>query len=147
MKEIWKSRNSHQRCSIKTGVLRNFTKFTGKHLCQSLFFDKVAALRPATLLRKRLWRRCFPVNFVKFLKHLFYRTSLDDCFWKRRYLKGKVRVLANFFYFEENKVQKQPLKVFYKIGVLQNICSNWLCGQNIWKMPVKMFNFSVQFFV
>ena len=27
------------------GVLRNFTKFTGKHLCQSLFFNKVAGLR------------------------------------------------------------------------------------------------------
>ena len=31
-------------CSMKTGVLRNFTKFTGKHLCQSLFFNKVAGL-------------------------------------------------------------------------------------------------------
>ena len=29
----------------KKGVLRNFTKFTGKHLCQSLFFNKVADLR------------------------------------------------------------------------------------------------------
>ena len=27
-------------------VLRNFAEFTGKHLCQSLFFDKVAGLRP-----------------------------------------------------------------------------------------------------
>ena len=26
----------------KNGVLRNFAKFTGKHLCQSLFFNKVA---------------------------------------------------------------------------------------------------------
>ena len=26
------------------GVLRNFTKFTEKHLCQSLFFNKVAGL-------------------------------------------------------------------------------------------------------
>ena len=24
------------------GVLRNFAKFAGKHLCQSLFFNKVA---------------------------------------------------------------------------------------------------------
>ena len=24
------------------GILRNFTKFTGKHLCQSLLFNKVA---------------------------------------------------------------------------------------------------------
>ena len=29
-------RSIHQRCSMKKGVLRNFTKFTGKHLCQSL---------------------------------------------------------------------------------------------------------------
>ena len=45
-------RSSHQRCSMKEGVLRNFTKFTEKHLCQSLFFNKVADLRPATLLKR-----------------------------------------------------------------------------------------------
>ena len=54
------------------GVLRNFAKFTGKHLCQSLFFNKVAGLRPVTLLKKRLWHRCFPVNFVKFLRTPFF---------------------------------------------------------------------------
>ena len=64
-----KSRNSHQRCSMKKVVLRNFTKFTGKHLRQSF--------RPATLLKKRLWHMCFPVNFVKFLRtpmayYIFY---------------------------------------------------------------------------
>ena len=48
------------------GVLENFTKVTGKHLCQSLFFNKVAGLRPATLLKKRLWRMRFPGNFAKF---------------------------------------------------------------------------------
>ena len=36
-----KSRSSHQRCSLKKLVLRNFTKFTEKNLCQSLVFDKV----------------------------------------------------------------------------------------------------------
>ena len=30
-----------QTCSVKKGVLRNFVKFTGKHLCQSLYFNKV----------------------------------------------------------------------------------------------------------
>ena len=39
-----KCRNSHRRCSVRKGVLRNFAKFTGKHLCQSLFFNKVAGL-------------------------------------------------------------------------------------------------------
>ena len=38
----------------KKGVIRNVAKFTGKHLCQSLSFNKVAALRPASLLKKRL---------------------------------------------------------------------------------------------
>ena len=69
---------------MKKGVLRNFTKLTGKRLCQCLFFNKLAGLRPAPLLNKRLWRKCFPVNFVKFLRTLFYRTPLDDCFWKKR---------------------------------------------------------------
>ena len=51
----------------KKGVLKNFSKFTGKHLRQSLFFDNVAGLRPTTLLKKRLWQRCFHVNIAKFL--------------------------------------------------------------------------------
>ena len=61
-------RSSHQRCSMKKGVLRNLAKFTGKHLCRCLFFNKGAGLRPATLLKRRLWYRCFPVNFAKFLR-------------------------------------------------------------------------------
>ena len=36
-------RSSHQRCSVKNGVLKNFANFTGKHLCWSLF-NKVAGL-------------------------------------------------------------------------------------------------------
>ena len=33
---------------LKKGALKNFTKFTGKHLYQSLFFNKVTDLRPAS---------------------------------------------------------------------------------------------------
>ena len=66
---------SHQRCSMKKGVLRNVTRFTGKHLCQSLFFNKVADLRPATLLKKRLWHRRFPVSFMKFLRTPFLQNT------------------------------------------------------------------------
>ena len=69
-------RSSHQRCYVKIGVLRNFTKFTGRHLCQSLFLNKVSGLRLATLFIKRLWHKCFPVNFVKFLRTPFYTERL-----------------------------------------------------------------------
>ena len=70
------NRSSRPDVFCKNGVLRNFTKFTGKHLCQSLVFNKVACLRPATLLKKRLWDRCFPVNFVKFPRTFLHRTPL-----------------------------------------------------------------------
>ena len=53
--------------SIKTTEAAN----VGVHLCQSLFFNK-----PASLLKKRLWHRYFPVNFAKFLRtHFLQNTS------------------------------------------------------------------------
>ena len=53
------------------GVLKNFAKFTGKHLCQSLFFNKVAGLRPATLLEKRL-AQVFSCEFCEISKNGFF---------------------------------------------------------------------------
>ena len=75
-------RSSRRRCSVRNGVLRSITKFTGKHLYQSLFLMKLQAwgLRSATLLKKRLWHRCFPVNFAKFLTPFLQNTS-SDCFY------------------------------------------------------------------
>ena len=64
-------RSSGPEVFFKKDVLRNFSKFTGQHLCHSLFFNKVAGLRPATLLKKRLRHRYFPVNFEKFLRTSF----------------------------------------------------------------------------
>ena len=65
----------HRRCSVKKGVLKIFAKFTGKHMYQSLFFNKVAGFRSATLLKKRLWQRCFLVNFSKFLRTPFLQNT------------------------------------------------------------------------
>ena len=59
--ECWKKAKIIYRTSLpevfcKKGVLRNFAKFTGKHLCQ----------RPATLLKKN--------KFATLLKILFFLT-------------------------------------------------------------------------
>ena len=59
-------KSSRPEVFCKKGVLKNFARFTGKPLC----------LKPATLLKKRLWHRFFPVNFAKFLRTYFYRTPL-----------------------------------------------------------------------
>ena len=88
---------SQRRCSLKKSVLINYAKFTGKHLCQSLFLNKVAGLSPltllnnrlwcrslfnkvagislATLLKKRLWNKCFPVNFCEISKNNFLQNT------------------------------------------------------------------------
>ena len=92
--EIQVSETVVQRCSVaKEGVVRNFAKFTGKHLCTSLFFNKVAGLRPllkkrlwhrpSILLKKRLWYMCFRVNFAKFLRTSF----LIEHLWRRLLLR------------------------------------------------------------
>ena len=70
------NRSSRPEVFCKKGVLRNFAKFTGKHLCNSLFFNKVAGLRPATLLRNRPWHKYFSVNLAKFLRTPFLTEHL-----------------------------------------------------------------------
>ena len=52
------NRSSHQRCSIKNAVLKNFAVFTGKHPVFDSLFNKVAG----------------------FQEHLFSRTTANDCF-------------------------------------------------------------------
>ena len=77
---LTKDRSSRPEVFYKKGVLRNFTKLTGKQLCQSL--------RPATLSKKRLWHKCFPVNFVKFLNTFFTRTLLVAASVKTEFSKS-----------------------------------------------------------
>ena len=73
-------RSSHRRCSVRNCVLRNFVKFTGKRLCQSLSFNKLqASLRLAILLKKDSGTGIFQWILRNFKQHLFYRTSPGDC--------------------------------------------------------------------
>ena len=70
------------------------------------FFNKVAGLSP--LLKKRLWHRCFSVNFAKFLRKSFF---IEHLWWLLLYScklnltkKGTTRSPKN---------QKHMLKDFY----------------------------------
>ena len=53
-------RSSRPGVFCKKEVLTKFAKLIEKHLCQSLF------------LIKKLWQRCFPVNFAKVLRKTFF---------------------------------------------------------------------------
>ena len=41
------TRSSYRRCSMKKGGLKNFARFTGKHLRQNRFDNKISGLRPS----------------------------------------------------------------------------------------------------
>ena len=118
-------RSSHQRCSVKKGVLKTFANFTGKHLCWSLFLITLLVFRPANLLKR-------------------YRTSHQRCSIKRAVLKnfatfaGKHLLKSRFFlklyafrpatfskidsdsYFSVNIVK------FLRTPTLKNICKRLL---------------------
>ena len=48
-------------------------------------------LKTETLIKKRLWNRCFPKMFAKFLGTTFYRTHPGDCLWIK-FCKSKKEV-------------------------------------------------------
>ena len=125
--------------------LKIFAKFKWKHLCQSRFFNKVASFRTATLLKKRLWHRHFPLNFANFLRtpsftgHLrwllsiFAKSSILDVWqgpdrrtqnWKSNYNKNYSHVAENFLKILsvlENKSRKQELQCHKKISLFKRL--------------------------
>ena len=64
-------RSSHQRCSVKQGVLRNFAKFTGKHLRQSLFFNNVSG-GASNFIKKQALAQVFSCEFCKISKNTLF---------------------------------------------------------------------------
>ena len=69
------SRSSHQEVFCKKGVLRHFAKFTGKQLCQSLFFNK-AADQACNFIKKETLAQVFSSQFCKISKSTFSYRSL-----------------------------------------------------------------------
>ena len=96
-------RSSHPRCSVRKGVLRNLAKFPGKDLCQSLSFNKVSRLRPATLSKKRLWHRRFSMNFSKFLGTPFLQnTSRQLILMVQKFMNQFCFTTFSFNYFKSS---------------------------------------------
>ena len=61
---------------MKKGVLRNFTKFTEKHLCESLFFNTVAGLA-CNFIKKDTLAQVFLCKFCEISRNTFF----TEHFW------------------------------------------------------------------
>ena len=70
-------RSSHQRCSVKKEVLKKFAKFSGKHLCQSHFWNKAPGLRAPTLFKKKnTLSQVFSCKFCGLFQNTFFTEHL-----------------------------------------------------------------------
>ena len=74
-----------QRCSVKKVFLENSQNSQENTCARVSFLIKLQAsacnfikkeTQPATLLKKRLWHRCFPVNYAKFVRIPFLTEHL-----------------------------------------------------------------------
>ena len=74
------TKSSRQRSSMKKGVLRNFAKFTGKHLCQRLFFNKVAC-QSCCFIKKESLAQVFSCKFYDISKNTSGRLLLILAYW------------------------------------------------------------------
>ena len=68
----WKIQKQPPELFYEKDALKNVTKLTVKHLCQSFFFNKVACLSTGF----------FPWTLRKFQESLVYKTPPDGCFWR-----------------------------------------------------------------
>ena len=116
------NRRSRPEVFCKEGVLRNFTKFTGKHLCQNLSFNKVAGLRSC--------------EFCEISKNTFsYRTPPMAASVLRSWFNSLSYILTNLFRSDRVMVKKSVLENFlldvvYIRSCLKLFSANhlrWIC--------------------
>ena len=98
-----KCRNGSSEVFQRIDLLKNFTKFSGKHLCQNLFLNEVPTWRIATLLKQKLRHSCFQ-------EHLFCRTSANGCFWKTNELWIQMVLLKKLLIIYPKNVKQSIAK-------------------------------------
>ena len=62
----------------KEGVLKNFSKFTEKHLCQSLLFNKVSGVSLQLYFKKETLAQVLYCEFCE----IFKKAIFTEHFWK-----------------------------------------------------------------
>ena len=116
------NRSSHPEVFCKKGVLRNFAKFKGKHLCQSLFFKKEALAQ------------VFSGELCKISKNTFFTEHLLSFIMYKRKKKESIRIFAYFSLFSLSP-RKQIKRFFFfffkkknfrKYCILKTSCESFL---------------------
>ena len=78
---------------MKKDVLKNYAKFTGTHLRQSLFLIEAY---DCNFAKKILWHRCSRVNFAKFSRTPFLQNTSGRLLLYVKYINCKNNVYNLF---------------------------------------------------
>ena len=135
-------RSSRSEVFCKKGVLKTLAKFTGKHLCQSLYFSNC--------IKKEILAQVFSCKFCEISKNMFFyrtppvaasewyydlMTSFYVCFFSLRNMWFNVYIFGFVFFSLGEGVfhsffRSSRLKMFFKMGApkhFANFIGKHLC--------------------
>ena len=114
----------------KKAISKNFTKFTGKHLCWSYVLIKLQTFQTSNFVNKRHQHRCFPANIANFLrtpilKIICERFLLKRCNARTEMLHTEMEVISYF-------IKVSLRKTFFQIKTLAQYL--WFRGnlESLW---------------
>ena len=92
----WRVRSSRLEEFYKEGILKSSTKFTGKHLRRSLFYNKAASWKPTTSLHTES-------STAIFFKNIYFVNVCEGVPLKSKIFTGVSfrKILA--FYYKRNR--------------------------------------------
>ena len=96
-------RSSHRRCSVRRKHFLEISQNSQENSCARVSFWR------KRLLKKRLWHRCFPVNFAKFPRTPFLQNTSGRLFLsKERREKINLNFMSSQFFVVLQKVFWRP---------------------------------------
>ena len=123
--------------NFKSGCLEVFCKKVFLEISQNSQENAYARLWPATLLKKILWQRCFPVNFAKILSTSFFIEHL----WQLVPLIWTMIMIIAFVGWIRNLNLGQHRNPLHSTNRIWKPALNWLwlriywmelCNNNLW---------------
>ena len=112
-----------RRCSLFLKILQNIQENTS---AGSSYLIKLLKI-PATLLKKRVRHRCFPINFAKFLRTAFLQSTSEQLLLEFYALKLKSKIKKGLNFSRNEYWTLGQLENSEKLTKLQKIVTKFVC--------------------
>ena len=110
---IWSVQKQPPVVFCKKGVLKNFSNFTGKHLCRSIFLIKLDAFRATTLFKRDSTTGVFQQNFRNTYLEEHLCTTASECSYNGGKILRNTSTSCEDCFLGAVKSDKKKKNVFY----------------------------------